>query len=265
MKKIIILTLTIISIIACKKENTTTENTPLYLIKTITVFNNNGFSTTYIDSFYYDAQNRLTNQLHKDGSSRHLNTYHYFTDSITLTGYNAANPSNIVRLEKHLLLANGLASKSILYNYNGMNYVANNITDNIYNNEKYVSNGTTVDYFLGTNVYNFTNIISNGNITKTTKTYTTSSKLDTTFYEFDLAHLNTLGNENYGKSFLGKSNKNLVTKETHKTNGDTKEISLFSYKFDDKDRVVEETKTTTRYNNGTMLPAYINRTNVTYY
>jgi hypothetical protein len=254
MKRIIIIAFAIINLVACKKENGNNPTSTNYLIKTTQGFTGNNTTPDYIDSFFYDSNNQLINFSHVFGNSRNYFTVNYLTDSITITGYNAANPNNFSMSEKHLLYSNGLARKSINYFNNSIS----SFVENNYDADGYVSSGLSTPEF-GSPLY-FTYTISNGNTIKKLFSATLSTLTDTVFIEFDLSKQNTIGNYNFGKSYLGKSDINLIMKETRRINSITSSLTTYYYIFDDKNRVIEKVTTKTTYNPATSTTRKIKYT-----
>ena len=206
---------------SCKKDNTTDSDTSV--VPKISCMNGGaGIVLGGSHFYYYDSKGRLIKE--KDSINRYnIYSNYTYTDSAIIL--------NTVH-------ANGDLSTQILYlNSKGLvTYVKENGVQNVlykyeYNSDNYlIKKQFGLEGKLGSTT--ITHNIVNGNVVSDTTILYTPFKRKTTCNYTYLSNLNTTGNENFGMSFWGKSNKNLVS--YYIAGSDT---IKYNYTFDSKGRV----------------------------
>lgn len=97
------------------------------------------------------------------------------------------------------------------------------------------------DYFSGVLKRTTKSVFKDGNEITRTIIDETQKPLGTVYIDYYTDKLNSAGNENQGMKFIGKDSKNLIKKVVQVlAKGDTLGSITFSYKFDDKGRVISK-------------------------
>ncbi len=147
-------------------------------------------------------------------------TYTYYPDSIVLKYYE--NSHSISDVIIYHLNSAGLADS--IYGHTKYNILQPEKRN--YNADGYLSSKIVYNYVTNDVVNYHAYIISNGNI----------------FYDsiiertYDTTHLNSIGNEYMGLSFLGKSSRNPIITEKNTTPWYQKTIN-YTYTYDEKNRI----------------------------
>jgi len=221
---------TFILFTTCKKKETVpvSAGIKVHRIQTEVSYNSNN-QVTEIAYFDYDQSNNLTEINSDDGSSV---KYSYEASKVIAKVYN----SNNILTEKitYNLNSQGLASSVIdssssgistqTYNYNGSGYVTSScLTENTFKDsvQLVISGGNIIN--LTDTVYFGTMVVSTGKI----------------IYEYFTDKTNTIGEQNYGMSFVGKMNQNLVKTEIQ-TFGVTPTVINYAYETDSQGRVTKK-------------------------
>lgn len=240
-KNIILITTAIIFVIvSCKKENTNTNSnnaSPLdALVKTKTENN-------ITEMYYYDNENRIIKieYLLANGTTY----YHEFTytndgileyhseDSRTNLSDTVSGGIVIIYCMPNPFL-NILNSAGL---YKGKSEICDaDFYDYKYDDNGFISEKTTsmIDNYLLTHFENDTkNIIRSHN---TGYSYGVGSFDYFYDYVYYTDKLNSIGNKNYGQSYLGKSSQNLIKSETINNNI----IKTYTYEYDAHQRVSKQ-------------------------
>jgi len=231
----------IILVSSCKKnnENQTPVNPASAHLKSMVFTDTTG---KYISSmsFQYDSQGKVTQMIFDNPPDIDSLIYKYEYYSTMVIEKIFYRNNNKYGRNTYYLNSDGLATAEIDigYNQNGDSSVAQNVTYK-YNIEGYMLEKKS--YLYGDTAtwgsYNWQ--IMNDNIT--------SMKLSlslwgggsvTENYEYFPNSVNTLGNTNDGKMFLGKSSTNLIKSSV--TNNTTPKSGTYSYTFDATKRVIQE-------------------------
>ncbi len=249
MKKINYLLLSVIAIgtivISCKKNDDNNVVTPTR-IKTITIGSNS-------DTFTYDSQNRILTEK-PNGNIKTVYLYKG-SDSVIILSVNL-NTNDTSRSGNYKINANGVATQQVQ---------SGNVTNFVYdaNNYKiFSSNINSVTY--ADSFY-----VSSGNITQQISKYNSGISSTRTVIDYTLdSKKNTITNETNGKSFLGKSNANLITSDRRITTDFgiciippclpptiTESNFNYTYEFDSNNRVTKQIKTN-QVNSSTVVTTY---------
>jgi len=97
----------------------------------------------------------------------------------------------------------------------------------------------TKEFMSGALRRSTTSVFKEGNEVSRTISDATGQPVVTIFFDYYTDKTNTLAAENFGMKFMGKDSKNLMKKYVQVlAKGDTVGSGTFSYKFDDKSRVI---------------------------
>ncbi len=203
---------------ACKKNNPTPVTVTVSKVKSQIITSPSGVPDTTV--YTYDNAGRQITSLE---DTLHT-TYTYGTNTVTMSYFLAGQNFGTI----YYTNVNGLAtsdSRRFAYTYSSWGYL------------------TTLSY-TATGVYDSTLYLVSGGNVDTTIRHQVDSATDnrvTTVYTY----LSTVDSRDYGLSFLGKKNTNLINTETvtQVINGSTYTVSyVYSYTFDNKGRVTQQVK-----------------------
>jgi hypothetical protein len=221
MKKIITLICAVslsLALINCKKEDNSTNNNPnnsnvSNKVKTaIHTYYSAGSLVTRSTSYSYDGQGRVTliQEYNQTTSYSYSGNTVQEIKSIFSMG---VNDTVVYTLNSSGLATSGSGSTTqIVCSYNTDGYLVEQINCNIYMGSSYCD---TVR-----------NVIQNGNITSTIKSYGTS--VFTMGSETD--------NRDFGLSIFGKTNKNVIQTETYSGTGNY----VYTYERDSSHRIIKQ-------------------------
>lgn len=176
------------------------------------MYNKSGPGDVYdTTEYFYNESGRIKREVICSSMVRSAKDYYYETGRI------------IVRTSS----TNNTSYDTIFLNEAGLldyrkEYFWNTITKYFYENN-YLIKTVQADTIVFDYEYESENLI---------RYRTNSFYFDNTNYEYHLDKLNTIGNENFGKQYLGRSSKNLVS-QIITANGN----SIFTYKYDEMGRV----------------------------
>jgi len=222
--------LLVISIIfcSCKKNHDPVINVPL-ISRTINSFPNDPERDTSL--FNYDNQGRNTDIT--------TNTQHtvmeYNGSTVTSKTYYVDNVLEYV--ETYTLNVQNLAVSYACTDASGSNYSLAGMGDH----EKYFYNDqgqrTKTISYNGLQVDTTLDFYENNNLTMVVlHVHNPGTPQDTSNYEYYTDQLNTIGQQNYGITFLGSSSKNLMKIMT-----DQMGTYKMAYEFDSQNRVTKQT------------------------
>ncbi len=222
----------LITFYSCKKENILNPSpvNPLVKCKVTYLnmylsFGNYGVKNIVVDSFYYDTNNRLSKVISDSVNNNNdkITQYTYYKDSVVLEEVytNSTLNTQIVYIlnevglakEKHIYNSTGITKSKLVYN-----------ADNFLTSESSIPNSENIaSYNLNNNNYSL--VITENYIYNNT---------------FNNNIPNTLGYQNYGVNFLGKSSQNVVILEQRRNNINNslfEHFTSFTYQLDDKNRI----------------------------
>ncbi len=217
----------------CKKDNTSTTTTPTSS-KLRTYTEPNGT----VDSFYYDASNRLA-RLKTTDTTGYLSYVYKSSDSVLVYASNGTDSALIISYKLNgagqAISATSPAFTST-YSYDANGYLTYITTNTV--------SGSTRDTFVisGNNVTEH----RSGNSVLFTNTNVRQA------YTFLSGKTNTIGNTNRGIGFFGKESSELINQETFKrtvdvsvppSNTTSSETYTYTYEYDSAGRVTKVTKT----------------------
>lgn len=238
--KLLLLTVIMsIAFVSCQKEslnaNLEEQSPSAALVKSKTEGNNT-------ETYYYDADKRLSKIVFSSSTNNNTYYHEYTYTANEITEYRSeepryaleqalpngatrincsSNPSELKLNEKGFYIGtvSNCQTQSFQYDENGF-VITQDLNQTDYStNEKFVNDSKNVTRKSG-------NGFSYGNGTFNTNT----------IYTYYTDKLNSIGNKNFGKAYLGKSSDNLVASETQ--NNIT---TNYSYKFDSQQRVIQKT------------------------
>lgn len=224
---------------SCKKNNHIANQITIDLVKSMVIKNTSLGFIVDSSSFYYDAQNRIINEVNvrKDNnsiiSSQEIK-YEYKSDSLIIP----------IRANRYKLNSSGLIENDIntylswYYFYDGNLFPKK--TSFIYNPYPYTK---TIDSF----------VVNNQNVIKQYQFREDIFSYGTIIMQYEYYNIaSTFRNINLGKTFLGNSNTNLIKSKssnssvTSKSSGITNNsiVSYFyAYEFDRNNRVIKVIQT----------------------
>ena len=220
MKNLIFLTLVAGSLIlgACNKGSMAD-----YRVKTMT--SGKGQTTEFI---YSDDHKIATIKL----SDSTKVAFVYNGNTITQTVSTPQNP--MPRIETLHLSSTGYVDSSSVSGPMG-----NMVTVNTHDADGY--NTSTKEYYAGTLKRVTESSFKDGNEVSRTIKNETNVALGTVFFEYYTDKPNSIAPENQGMKFIGKDSKNLMKKVIQVlAKGDTLGSATFTYRFDDKGRVISK-------------------------
>lgn len=202
--------------------------------------------------FTYDDSNRLTKIANSFDTTYF--TYEYVSDTLRIRLHNGYS-SNYLEDKSYLLDNNGLISEYIyenglisdiseFYKYNNSKFLFTKMESMIdYGNLDSLWNDDN-NYIL--KISHYGGLLGGGTITY--------------HYEY-FNNLNTIGNDNFGKSFLGKSSKNLVKTENFYNDNSSqifreRDTIFYSYEYDNNNRVIIQRTKSALTNNKTSYTYY---------
>ncbi|MES2620160.1 MAG: hypothetical protein V4615_04840 [Bacteroidota bacterium] len=199
---------------ACKKED---ANSFTYIrLKTITD-ERSGFSSTY----YYDASGRVT---YIRSSNDAVHTFTYAGNCVNEHYTHTASNSDWTECRE----------------LNPQGYYQGSFGDDfIYNQDGYLHQILNYDSSQLTDITTFT--IVAGNLTDKADSSVGGTSSHHVYYEYDNSKLNTIGNENHGMIFYGKSSTHIVSRAiTVNHYGDTTAFNPDTCSFDGMNRVASK-------------------------
>ena len=205
---------------ACDKSEDVEPGNNIPLIKTITYYSDGVF--WYSKTFEYNQSGKLTKETYDDET---YYTYSYETGKIIKKKYN--KESSLTSTDTLLLNKEGLliSEGKTTYEYDTNGYLVK----------------STAPFEPPSNYFITSYKISNGNIAQKTISYSPVIKKGTYKY---LADKNTIGNENMGKPWLGKQDKNLPSEDywVSTVEYQTWESTMYyTYEMDSENRVTKKT------------------------
>ena len=231
----------IILLCSCKKnnDNQTPVNPASSLVKSMIFTDTTG---KYISSmsFQYDSQGKIIQMIFDNPPNIDSLRYEYEYYSSMVIGKIFYPNNDKYGKTIYYLNSDGLATSEtdLGYNQNGDSTVGQAVT------YKYNADGYMVEnksYLYGDTVtwisYKW-QIMNGNNASMTLALSAWGGGSVTENYEYIPNSVNTLGNANSGKMFLGKSNANLIKSSV--TNNTTPKSGTYSYTFDSMNRVIQE-------------------------
>jgi hypothetical protein len=225
MKNSIIIVLAAVSVLltACNKGGSTSG----YRVKTITAANMQGKSQ--VTEFVYSSDNKVS-AINLSDSTKVTFTYTGNTVKQTVTSPQLPTP----RLETIYLSAAGYMDSSSMSSPMG-----SATTVNTHDAEGHTT--VTKEYYGGTLRRTTESEFKEGNELKRVVSNETMTPLGTIYFEYFADKFNSMAPENQGMKFMGADSKNLMKKVVQvSAKGDTAASITFSYKFDDKGRVISK-------------------------
>ena len=207
---------------------------PIPLIKTMTVYDFEGGTT--VSSFEYDELNRI---IYYNENGQYFEDYHYINDSVIVkeTHFGVPQSEDEFRMIDSLYLSEEslcYARRTLRDDMYGQYDPSLTIERSFeYNSENYLVKSTLVNMNLDE-----ISEIMDGNTVK--RSYSNSYFE----YEFLPATANTIGHENMGKPWMGKQDKNLVSKQSgfsEYNEGQEPPHMDYAYEFDSQRRVSKQT------------------------
>ncbi len=227
-----------VTLLSCKKESLITNSVGSSpsdaLVKTKTDGNN-------VESYSYDNQNRISRIVFSTTTGPSY--YHEFTYSNgAVSEYHSGEP--LYELEQ--VLPNGTiklncTSNPSIFKLNTNGFYAGTTTTCQTQSYKYDTNGFIVNQDYAITDYNTVEQVINDNknilqISGKGFSYGGGEFDINTNYDYYLDKISSIGNKNFGRSYLGKSSENLLKKETQ--NGET---TTYTYLYDAQQRVIQKT------------------------
>jgi len=234
-RNLFIISLCLINIMSfsCKKDNNNTNVIPL--ISTTLTYNNG--KLLYKDTFVYNMDNKLSYYSYTYNNSFSNFDYHeqynYVGNNLIICKKYMYNNLNLnISIDSMTLNGNGFC---ILDRQNSGEGNGFSLT-----NYKYNSDGYRIEFdhsdsffnpFVGT--INTIKYIISGKNTIIDTIKRNDNSIDIERYEYYTDKTNTIGNENNGKTFMGKQDINLI--KIYISNSDS---VIYNYEFDKKGRVI---------------------------
>ena len=247
-KLLLLIVIASITLVSCKKESLVTSVAPIAdaLVKTKSEGN-------IVETYYYDSQKRVSKIVFTPTTG---NSYYYeytYTNNAVLEYH-----SNETIHELEETLPNGVIRLNCTANPRSLTLGADghfkgNTAGCESNSYSYDDNGFIVEQNFAVTDYNKSDELRNDkrNITRINSngfSYVGGDFMTTVNFEYYTDKTNTIGNKNFGKSFLGKSSENLV-----KTEAENNLSTNYTYTFDKQNRVINRTQTK---NNTQIVTAY---------
>jgi YD repeat-containing protein len=218
---------------ACQKESITTTPSEV-LVKTKSEGNN-------METYFYDSQKRLAKIVFTTATG--TSYYHEYTYSGNeISEYRSEEP--VYALEQTLpggaVRINCTSNPSLLkLNERGLYLETASNCQSV--TCQYDDNGFLITHSFGITDYSINEQLSNDrknilSVNGTGFNYLGGDFKETTSYEYYKDKLNTIGNKNFGKQYLGKSSENLLKSSTK--NGET---TSYTYILDAQQRVSTQT------------------------
>jgi hypothetical protein len=231
----------IVLVCSCKKnnDNQTPVNPASSLIKSMIFTDTTG---KYIASmsFQYDSQGKIIQMIFDNPPDIDSLIYKYeYYPSMVIEKIFYRNNDKYGRTV-YYLNSDGLAisETDMGYNQNGDSSVGQTVTYK-YNTDGYMLEKKSYLYGDTATWISYNWQIMNGNITSMELSLSLwGGGSVTESYEYIPNSVNTLGNTNAGKMFLGKSSTNLIKSSI--TNNTTPKSGTYSYAFDSMNRVIQE-------------------------
>ena len=220
MKNLIFVTLVIGAtfLAGCNKGGSMSQ----YRVKT---FSSKGQVTT----FTYSADNKVSLITAPDSTKV---AFTYNGNTITQTVNNPMNP--VPRTQTFHLTAAGYVDSSTVAGPMGQVLTLNK-------QDAEGHNITTLEYYAGQLKRTTTATFKDGNETQRTISNETGAPVGTVYFEYFTDKVNSYTNETRGMKFMGQDPKNLMKKIVQVlAKGDTVGMATFSYRFDDKGRVISQ-------------------------
>lgn len=252
--------LTLIILCSCKKnnDNQTPVNPASSLIKSVILTDTTG---QYIASmsFQYNSQGEIVQMIFDNPPDNDslIHKFEYYPNMVIEKIFYSNN--NKYGKTVYNLNSDGLATleTDIGYSPNGDSSIAQTVT------YKYNTDGYMIEkksYLFGdTATWISLNwqIMNGNNISMALGLSAWGGGSVTESYEYYPNTVNTLGNSNTGRLFIGKSNTNLIKSSI--TNNTTPKTGIYSYSFDSMNRVIKE------FIRGDGLTSSYSNTIITYY
>jgi len=199
--------------LSCKKD-TAGSNTNFSKVSSISNYSNGAIISSR--NFLYDSNGRIIKETDISTLQSSYTTYHYSGSTKTAKTFNNNDTTiSIMTLNSNgLVISSNMGAMNFTFEYNIDNYlikVFQNLQDRL----------DTITY----------NIVNGIIVTETMSLLAETIKSNFTNYT------NTIGNENFGESFLGKQSINLVSGIIF-VGSDT---TTYNYHFDKKNRVSRQT------------------------
>jgi hypothetical protein len=203
----------------CNKGGSMSE----YRVKVVS--SSKGQSTEFI----YSADNKIASIKTSDSTKV---TFTFAGNTVTQSVSNPMNPTP--RVQTFHLTSSGYVDSTVI---NGP--MGNALTLNKQDADGY--NTLTQEYYGGALKRSTQSVYKDGNEVTSTISDETMKPVGTIFFEYYTDKLNSFSNETRGMKFMGKDSKNLVKKVVQVlAKGDTVGTANFSYKFDDKGRMISQ-------------------------
>jgi len=194
-----------------------------YRVKTITT--NKGQTTT----FAYNKDNKISLITTSDSTKV---TFTYNGNTITQSVINPMNP--VPRTQTFHLTPAGYMDSSIMAGPMGQVVTLNK-------QDAEGHNTLTQEYYAGQLKRTTTAIFKDGNEVSRTISDESGKPVGTVYFEYFTDKPNSFSNENRGMKYMGQDPKNLMKKIVQVlAKGDTVGTATFSYRFDDKGRIISQ-------------------------
>ena len=243
MKKIIFLTLTTISLLACQKDKSanTSPVTPTPKIKTYSIGSDDV-------SYTYDTQGRLLTRISVAGNWKYA--YTYSTNSVKQDYYNGAIIKNTYIFDlnddgyvtKELLTFPATGNYQTNYTYTANKQIATMVSSNSLNTKT----NTQTNFYTGTT------------LDSSHLTYSYNSDKYRYIYSYYTDKTNSIGNKNSGHLFYPDNASFPLKQGKYIFSATNTQIDDYTYSFDTQNRITKRTITTA----GNSTPSV---NNITYY